>query len=298
MIYRVRDAVLKLLLLSLLAGCGHPTLRALGSVKVKQLCSDVKRCDVRGDAAISMLRGRKTTPQYLAAGQGPEAYLGRVAPKRNAKSVLKTCGSDVTRDDWLESGPSVRVIELSNAGKQQFRAALKTRLAQELVEHPAVLAGREVGIDSAVEGATSGLGLQRVSLISQTYWLKDSAFEKRVALCGEEEYGNIIYSMTVVRLSDLTQKELESRLTAGLEAKLLPPPPAPAPAKLETPTDLDILQADELHGEALHLSPEHPPQAPDAREGDRTMLRDLAQRTVRAFASELQLVAALGFDET
>lgn len=328
--------------------CGGPTqLPSLGVVKPEQLCSEVKRCDVRGDAAVTTLNGRKASPIHLADGQGPESYLGKVAPKRNANSVLKTCGGDITKDDWLETGPTARMVELTNDGKLLLRASLKTHLAEQLLSQPRLVEGQSASIDAIVDAASQGLGLQKVSLLSQTFWLKDSAFERRVGQCGEEEYKNIIYSLTMLRLSELTQKELESKLLTNLEAKLPAPAPTPAesaasgtgepaseaeafppaiaqsvaaPAAVAAPVAEATAPAAAAKGKkkkkgaaaaaepvpattpAALPAPAPAPvvvQAPklDAREVHAAQLRELAYGTVRALASELRTIAALGFDE-
>jgi hypothetical protein len=283
-----------------LFGCGQTTLPSLGVIKPESVCSDVKRCDVRGDLAVSTLSGRKAVPIHLAEGQGPESYLGKVAPKRNANSVLKTCGGDVTRDDWLETGPAARTVTLTDDGKQQLRSSLRSHLAEALLSHPEVMVGQTASIDATVDAASNGLGLPKVGLLSQTYWLKDAAFERRVGQCGEEFYTDIIYSLTLLRLSDLTQKELEGKLVAGLLAKL----PLPVAAAADT-ADADT--ADAGTPEASAEAPEAPAAAADKRASDagvrdpaeahQALLRELAYSTVQALANELRTIAALGFDE-
>lgn len=278
-----------------LLGCGHSTtLPSLGTIKPETLCSDIKRCDVRGDVAVSTLSGRKVSPIHLAAGQGPESYLGKVAPKRKANSVLKTCSGDVTRDDWLETGPAARTLELTDKGKVLLRGSIRAHLAEALLAHPEALSGQAspTTIDATVDAAASGLGVSRIGLLSQTYWLKDAAFERRVGQCGEENYGEIIYSVTLLRLSDLTQKELETKLVSGLEAKL-----ALRPSSTDEPA------ANEPHAEPLDLllapaaKPTPAVAAVDAVEAHHALLRELAYTTVQALANELRMIAALGFDE-
>lgn len=259
------------------------TLPSLGAVPPSSLCTDVKRCDVRGDKAVTTLKGE---PIHLAEKQGPESYLGKVAPKRVANSVLKTCGGDIARSDWLETGPTARILKLSDGGKQQLRASLKTLLAQQLLAHPEVLEGREVTVESAIDAGSQGLALPEVNLISQTYWLTDSAFERRVGQCGEEEYANIIYSLTLLSLSDLTRKEIESKLYNNLVNKLAAPPPAPVSEEDEP------VSVDDLFKPAKDAKPKE-----DPLEQQRTRLRELAFGTVKALASELRTVAAFGFDE-
>jgi len=276
--------------------CQGPTrLPSLGVVKPEQLCSDVKRCDVRGDQAVSTLTASKQPPIHLAEHQGPESYLGKVAPKRNGNSALKTCGGDVTHADWLETGPASRTVELAEQGKQQLRAALKTHLGQQLLEHPQALEGQTASIDAVVDAASQGLGLSRVGLLSQTYWLTDAAFERRVGQCGEEEYKNVIYSLTLLRLSDLTRKELEAKLLAGLTAKL----PGPGQDKVEADAGADAL---------VPAAAEAAPSAPvaDASDGGipvdsvaahQALLRELSYGAVQSLAAELRTIAALGFDD-
>ena len=264
-----------ILLALCLSGCSSSatSLRGLGKVATKSLCGEPKRCDVRGDEAVTTLGA---TPLYLAEGQGPESYLGKVAPAREARSVLKTCGGDVKRDDWLETGPTVRVLELNNDAKAQLRSMLKAQLAEELLAHPQLFEERKAGIDSVVEGASSSASLQRVTLLSQTYWLKDPAFERRVAQCGEEEMANIIYSFTLLRLSDLTQNELQSKLLHGLETRLAPE-----------------LVEDEESGERRES-----PETAAANAAQRALLKEVASGAVRGLAGELRLIAAFGFDES
>jgi hypothetical protein len=275
-----------------LSCAGQTRLPSLGVVKPEQLCSEIERCDVRGDEAVSTLSGRHTSPIHLADGQGPESYLGKVAPKRRANSALKTCGGDVTHDDWLATGPTARTVELSDQGKQQLRASLKAHLAQQLLAHPQVLVGQTATIDGVVEAASQGLGLQRVGLLSQTFWLKDAAFERRVGQCGEEEYKDIIYSLTMLRLSDLTQKELESKLQSNLEAKLPYVEPAAPGADVESeplPSTVQRPTADAAEGEAV--------AALDPVLAHKALLRELGYGAVKALSSELRTIAALGFDE-
>lgn len=281
------------LLFGFLSCSGETRLPSLGAVKPEQLCSEIKRCDVRGDEAVSTLSGRDTTPIHLADGQGPESYLGKVAPKRKANSVLKTCGGDVTHDDWLETGPAARTVELSDQGKQQLRASLKAHLAQQLLAHPQVLVGQTSSIDALVESASQGLGLQKVGLLSQTYWLKDAAFERRVGQCGEEEYKDIIYSLTMLRLADLTQKELETKLLANLEAKL----PYVDPQKHASDAGVDGATAPVETAQASAPSEGDAGAPVDPAEAHKALLVELGYGAVKALASELRTIAALGFDE-
>ena len=270
---------------------GGPTLPGLGTVKVEHLCADPSRCDARGDKAVATLQGGGATPIFLAEKQGPEHYLGKVAPERNARSVLKTCGGDVVRDDWFESGQTVRVVELTSDGKRSLREALKAHLAQELLAHPALLAGNEAKLESIVDGAATGASLQKVSMVSQTYWLSDAAFERRVAQCGEEEQENIVYSLTLLSLSELSRKELEAKLYAGLSAKLAyagpAPEAAPAPAAVHDPEATPAAEAP-LEAAVAPLDP---------MVAHKLALQERAFATVRALANELRMIAAFGYDE-
>ncbi|MDB4976668.1 MAG: hypothetical protein JWN48_5009 [Myxococcaceae bacterium] len=282
------------------AGCGFffggskTTLPSLGVLKAETLCSDVKRCDVRGDSAVSTLTGRHAIPIHLAAGQGPESYLGKVAPKRVANSVLKTCGGDVTRDDWLASGPAARTLELTDDGRAKLRGSLKAHLAESLLAHPEVMVGQTASMDSTIEAASSGLGLPRIGLLSQTFWLKDSAFERRVGQCGEENYTDIIYSLTLLRLSDLTQKDLETKLVRALEAKL----PLASIGEADEGASAEPLDPMELLAKSEKPAASAEPTAKvDPIAAHHELIRELAYSTVQAFAAELRTIAALGFDE-
>ncbi|HEY6880562.1 MAG TPA: hypothetical protein VI299_21205 [Polyangiales bacterium] len=271
-----------ILFLGLSCGGGHTKLPGLGSVPPSSLCSDVKRCDVRGDKAVTTLKG---SPIHLAEKQGPESYLGKVAPKRVANSVLLTCGGDVARSDWLETGPAARSIKVSDEGKQKLRTSLKTLLAQQLLAHPEVLEGRNATVEAVIEAGTQGATPAEVNLISQTYWLTDAAFERRVGQCGEENYADIIYSLTLLSLSDLTRKEIESKLLANLTNKLAAPPPVAAPSEDEG--ELDV----ELDAEPAKASDS------SAEDEQKARLKELAFHTVRSLAAELRTIAAFGFDE-
>ena len=293
--------ILPILLVGLL-GCffgGKPELARLGPVKLDSLCSDLSRCDARGDVAVSALEGRKPAPIHLADGQGVESYLGKVAPERKMQGVLKTCGGDVSREDWLETGPSVRVVELPSEGKLQLRASLKASVARGLLAHNAELPS-ELDIEALSEAAVQTLGLQKISMTSQTYWLTDAAFERRVGQCGEEEYPNIVYSLTLLELSDLTRKELESKLVTGLENRLsvlIPTPkptPAPASGVVLPPAIISATDAGVPPTPPSEQSAPVPMGDPEVR---RKLLHELGFEAVRDLAGELRMIAALGFDE-
>ncbi|MDB4991221.1 MAG: hypothetical protein JWN04_6399, partial [Myxococcaceae bacterium] len=137
---------------------------------------------------------------------------------------------------------------------------------------------------------STGLGLPRIGLLSQTFWLKDAAFERRVGQCGEENYGDIIYSLTLLKLSELTQKELETKLVLGLEAKL---PIEPTESEAAPEPAVDPME--------LLAKPNKPPAAAvetaDPVAAHHDLIRELAYGTVQALAGELRTIAALGFDE-
>lgn len=287
---------------------GGPTLPGLGRVDVAALCGDAARCDARGDEAKSTLTGRKARPVFLAATQGPESYLGKVAPERNAASVLKTCGSDIVKSDWVESGPTLRVLELSSEGKKSLREALKTHLAAKLLAQPKLLATqKDASVEALVDAAASGASLQKVGMVSQTYWLTNAAFERRVAQCGEEDYENIIYSLTLLQMSELSHKELESRLYAGLAAKLGPAPALTSGQAEQEPVALDGESEEAVVGSAPAAEPSdtmegEPSDTMEAAPSDpaaahEALLRELAFGAVRALANELRIIAAFGYDE-
>lgn len=271
--------------------CGGPQLPGLGSIKVEQLCGrgDVKRCDARGDVAVSTIAGRKASPIFLAAKQGPASYLGKVAPARNARSVLKTCGAEVVRDDWLASEPTIRVVELEGDGKKSLRDSIKGHIAQELFARPALLAGHETQVESIIEAVAQSAGLQKVSMVSQTYWLTDSAFEKRVAQCGEEEYDNIVYSLTLLQLSELSRKELEAKVYGALLSKLGATDAAAEPTAPGVAEDGAAAAVEPSAGGETEPA-EEAPTSPRA-------LLDCASSAVGALANELRLIAAFGYDE-
>lgn len=275
-----RTILLALWLPGCFFGGSNPPLRGFGKVDLKSLCSDAKRCDVRGDQAVLTIQ-KKATPIYLADKQGPESYLGKVAPAREARSVLKTCGGDIKRDDWLETGPSARTVELNGDGKVQLRSMLRAQLTSALLARPNLIEDAPVSVDAVVESASSQAAVARVTLLSQTYWLKDGAFEKRVAQCGEEELPNIIYSLTLIRLSDLTQKELEGKLLKGITAKL-----APELAKGASDDEEDV------------SGPGESPEAAQEGAAQRALLKEVAAEAVHGLAGELRLIAAFGFDES
>lgn len=275
-----------------LTGCfrtAERPLPRLGKVPLAQLCTDIDRCDVRGDVAINTLKSKKAAPIFLAESQGPQHYLGKVAPQRKVNGALKTCASEVTKDDWLSSGTTVHEFDLPNDGRQQLRSALRAYLAGALLDRNDELSGGELDVAATVDAAASGVNLKRMSMISQTFWLKDIAFERRVGQCGEEEYTDIIYSLTLFELSELTRKELEAKLLDGLTMKVAEALPAPEPS----PSGVALLE--EL-GPSTSTAKDAgaTPSTPAQR---RAILREVAHDAVRSLSNELRMIAALGFDE-
>ncbi len=203
------------------ATCGGRAthIRSIGEVRVQNLCDDPARCDVRGDAYANVLRDRSEPRQYLAAGQGPEQYLGKVAPERNIRGALLTCGAPLASADWLHAAPVIRTVKLDAKGAGELTSSLRSHLSRHLAAHPEL---QDQSADQTMEGiidsALAAVRPRTVSMGSKSFWLSDTAFEKRVALCGDEEYENIVYSITLLELSPTFQLDLEAALRHGLEA--------------------------------------------------------------------------------
>lgn len=209
------------------ASCGGAVthVRTLGEVKVDSLCDDGGRCDVRGDAFANTLEDADSPRIYLASGQGPEQYLGKVAPERNTAGALITCGANLDAGDYLSSAPSMRAIKLAKKSKARLMSSLRSHLAKQLGAHPIMQSeAADKNLELVVEAVLAEIKPAVVNVDSATYWLSDAGFEKRVGLCGEEHYENIIYSMTVLELSAMFQRDLEAALRHGLESALRKPP--------------------------------------------------------------------------
>ncbi|MEY4509600.1 MAG: hypothetical protein RLZZ450_1722 [Pseudomonadota bacterium] len=100
----------------------------------------------------------------------------------------------------------------------------------------------------------------------------------------------------MLRLSDLTQKELETKLLANLETKL----PYVDPTKQhESDAGLDEEPAaPEQTAPQPAASSEGDAGPPvDPAEAHKALLKELGYGAVKALASELRTIAALGFDE-
>jgi hypothetical protein len=253
-------------LLVLLSGCRTAQIEPFGETQLAALCADAKRCDAHGDSVVNLLK-QKQPRLYLIPDKGPEQLLGKVAPGRKVDSVMKTCGAEIAAQDWLQSPDALRELSLGKAGKRALSARLHAYLSSRVA---ALSLGSEQGAESSIRDVVQAVALEQVSWVSQAYWLTDSAFERRVAQCGEEERANIIYSMTVLSPSASFQRDLVARLRAALEKKL------GAPAQPVT---------DDAGSEDAGAAP-----APNTYD---TLARDV----VRAFARDTRVVAALGFDD-
>jgi hypothetical protein len=139
-------------------------------------------------------------------------------------------------------------------------------------------------VDASLSEVVKAVQLDRVSWVSQTYWLNDAAFERRVTQCGEEERENIIYSLTVIAPSQAFQTDLSIKLERALNEKLGKPEAASADAGAElAASEATAPAAPTEEGEgAAHAAQRHD-----------TLARDV----VRALARDTRVVAALGFDD-
>jgi hypothetical protein len=256
-------------LLLVLCGCRGARIEPFGETKLAALCEDTKRCEAHGDKVINLLK-KGGARLYLVPDKGPEQLLGKVAPARKVDSVMKTCGADIAAQDWLQAPDAVRDLKLDAEGKRALRARLHAYLAGRV---GSFALSPERGAETSIRSVAQEVALERVSWVSQTYWLTDGAFERRVAQCGEEERENIIYSMTVLSPSASFQSDLTVRLRAALQKNLA------------SQSDAEAAQASE----------------PAADGGTATTEADrydtLARDVVRAFSRDTRIVAALGFDD-
>lgn len=259
-------------------GCRAARIEPFGESKLAALCEDVKRCEARGDSVINLLK-KGGARLYLVPDKGPEQLLGKVAPARKVDSVMKTCGADIAAQDWLQAPDAVRDLKLDAEGKRALRARLHAYLAGRVGTFSVT---SEMGAEASIRSVAQEVALDRVTWVSQTFWLTDGAFERRVAQCGEEERENIVYSMTVLAPSASFQSDLTTKLRAALQKNLgargdADAAPASEPAAGD-PTDAgaDV------------------PAAQDARE---QAYDTLARDVVRAFSRDTRIVAALGFDD-
>jgi hypothetical protein len=264
-------------LLFVLPGCRATQIEPFGETKLSALCADIKRCEAHGDSVINLLK-KSQTRLYLVPDKGPEQLLGKVAPERKADSVMKTCGAELAAQDWLQAPDSIRDLSLGIEGKRALRARLHAYLASRV----ATLAlPSDQGAEASIRSVAQEVALDRVSWLSQVYWLTDGAFERRVAQCGEEERENIIYSMTVLSPSASFQSDLIVKLRSALEKNL---------ANRVAEHDAGSAQSDPA-------APATDVDAGAAQADDATRYDTVARDVVRAFSRDTRIVAALGFDD-
>jgi hypothetical protein len=263
-------ALVPLLLLGF--GCRAPRIEPFGETRLAALCEDTKRCEAHGDSVVNLLK-QVGARHYLVPDKGPEQLLGKVAPARKVDSVLKTCGADIAAQDWLQAPDAVRELELDADGKRALRARLHAYLAARV---GTFALAPEQGAEASIRSVVQEVALDRVTWVSQTYWLTDGAFERRVAQCGEEDRENIIYSMTVLSPSASFQNDLTVTLRSALQKYLAGPSDAGAARASETAAE-----------DGGSVAP--------ATQDDRydTLARDV----VRAFSRDARIVAAFGFDD-
>lgn len=264
-----------------LSACHVARIEPFGEAQVDALCNDAKRCEAHGDKVINLLGNKKAARLYLAPGKGPEQLLGKVAPKRKADSVMKTCGAEIKPDDWLAAPEGIREIALGKVGKDELKRRLRAYLSARVsaLKFPE---GRSV--ETSLSAVIDAVALDRVSWVSQTYWLTDTAYERRVGQCGEEERENIIYSLTLIAPSQAFQVDLADKLKRALESQLKPnAEDADEGAETEPAAEPDP-EADA--GAAATEAPA-PASAHEI----------VAHDVVRALARDTRVVAALGFDD-
>jgi hypothetical protein len=281
-------ALSKLLTATLLisTACRVAHIEPFGETKLGSLCKDEKRCNARGDSVINLLGKSKVPRLYLAPDKGPELLLGKVAPKRDAGSVLKTCGAEIAASDWHSAPEEIRQFALGDEGKDELRQRLHAYLSSRVAE---LDFPEKQTVESSLAAVTHSVVLERVSWVSQTYWLSDSAFERRVGQCGEEERDNIIYSLTVIAPSQAFQADLISKLTQALDEALSKG--VDASAEGVSAIDLDAGTAATLEVPAGATASD---DEADAGPPTHDML---ARDVVRALARDTRVVAALGFDD-
>jgi hypothetical protein len=266
----------------LLTACRVAHIEPFGETKLDSLCEDAKRCDARGDSVTNLLSKTKAQRLYLSPEKGPEQLLGKVAPKRDAGSVLKTCGADIALADVVTAPEEIRDFALGSHAKEELRQRLHAYLSSRTA---ALSIPDKQTVDSSLSAIIHGLQLDRASWVSQTYWLTDGAFERRVGQCGEEERKNIVYSLTVLSPSQAFQADLTSKLAQALSATLSKAGDAGVEAGAE-PVATSETPAIEV------------PAASDEEADAGVPTHDtLARDVVRALARDTRVVAALGFDD-
>jgi hypothetical protein len=261
-----------------LSACKVARIEPFGETKLSALCVDEKRCETRGDSVVNLLKQKGTQRLYLAKDKGPEQLLGKVAPERKAESVLKTCGAEISVNDWLAAPEALRSFTLGERGKAALRERLRSYLSARA---DALSVSEKQTVDASLNAVVEAVQLDSVSWVSQSYWLNDAAFERRVAQCGEEERANIVYAMTVIAPSQAFQTDLSLKLLRALDDKLGKPAAASA-ADAGEPAEATVPPATSDASQAPALGQRHD-----------TLARDV----VRALARDTRVVAALGFDD-
>jgi hypothetical protein len=291
--------LLSLALFSFFGTCAPKPLPSLGKVDPKQLCDDPARCEARGDAVHNALKNGP--PPYLAAGAGPEQFLGRVAPARNPSSALKSCGGDVKPADWLSTAPAIREVLLDKEGKQRIYDAMKAQLVAAMGK-AGLIERADADLKANVDAAVAAVDFAKVSLVEQTHWLSDAAFEKRVGQCGEDFYEQVIYSITVISMADLFQKDLEMKLGASLAAKLIKSAAAPSEAPATDPQGGLAAPEGEAVPAETAAAPEAPTTSPSSVPSSVPSIttqecQAVAHTAVNEVARSSRFVAAFGFDD-
>lgn len=272
-----------------LIACKVARIEPFGEAKLSALCADEKRCETRGDSVINLLKQKGTQRLYLAPDKGPEQLLGKVAPERKAESVLKTCGAEVAANDWLTAPETLRTFTLGEHGKEELRERLRSYLSARA---GALAVSEKKTVDASLSDVVKAVPLDRVSWVSQTYWLNDTAFERRVTQCGEEERENIVYSLTVIAPSQAFQTDLSIKLEQALNEKLGKKDAAGEDAGAElTASEATLAPTPPPEGETATASGSE--GEPAAAQRHDTLARDV----VRALARDTRVVAALGFDD-
>lgn len=271
---------LALSLLTPASACRTARIEPFGETKLEALCADTRRCGARGDTVLNLLKSKKSPRIYLVPERGPEQLLGKVAPKRKIDSVLSTCGAEIAVNDWLTGLEVIRQFKLGEDGKRELRQRLHAYLVARV---SALTIPPKAGAEASIKAVAEAVDIAEVSWVGQSYWLTDSAFERRVAQCGDEERENIIYSISVLAPSEAFQLDVERKLQQALNDKLGPIAQSDAGAH-----DADA------GGEAA-LQTEPPASGDAGATGQRydTIARDV----VRALARDTRVLAALGFDD-
>jgi hypothetical protein len=153
-----------------------------------------------------------------------------------------------------------------------------------------------------VDAAVAAVDFAKVSLVEQTHWLSDAAFEKRVGQCGEDFYEQVIYSITVISMADLFQKDLEMKLGASLAAKLIKSAAAPSEAPAADPQGGLAAPEGEAVPAETAAAPEAPTTSPSSVPSSVPSIttqecQAVAHTAVNEVARSSRFVAAFGFDD-